>query len=224
RALARARRLVAPSEATAEALVAAGAAPGTVSVVEEGCDHLVEPDGAATDALLGALGVDGPYLLSVGTLEPRKNLPGLLGAFTLARGRLPEPWPLVVVGPPGWGRGLPPRPGVVMAGRVEPGVLSGLYARARCLAYVPLAEGFGLPAVEAMAAGTPVVASAIPSTAGQALEVDPRDEESMAEGLVLAASDETVRAGLIERGRVRAGALTWVAAARGHLAAWQEVA
>ena len=82
------------------------------------------------------------------------GLAGLVAAYQLARPRLAAPWPLVVVGPSGWGEhgGLDAE-GVVLAGQVEPAVLAGLYARCRCLAYVPLAEGFGLPVVEAMRDG-----------------------------------------------------------------------
>ncbi|HEX2275012.1 MAG TPA: glycosyltransferase, partial [Acidimicrobiales bacterium] len=94
------------------------------------------------------------------------------------------------------------------------------YARARVVAYVPLVEGFGLPAVEAMAAGAPVVASPMPSTGGAALEVDPLDTEAIAEALVGAATDESTRAALVEAGTRRAGALTWKATARRHHEIW----
>lgn len=229
RVLHRAARLVVPSLATAQALQEAGARPGTVRVVEEGCDHLAPPDQAGTAALLARLGVGGPYLLSVGTLEPRKNLPRLVAAFALARPRLPEPWPLVVVGPHGWQGAGPSWPatlpdGVVLAGSVPPGVLTALYAGARCLAYVPRLEGFGLPPVEAMAVGTPVVASPMPSTAGRALEVDPCDVEAIADGLVRVATDEATRSRLVEGGRARAAELTWAGAARAHIEIWRELA
>ena len=218
RALAGAAALVAPSEETAAALGDAGAR--RVEVVPEGCDHLAPPDPAAAAALLAPLGVAGPYLLSVGTREPRKNLPRVMRAYSRARARLPEPWPLVVVGPPGWGGPVDPVPGVVLAGRVGDGVLSALYAGARCLVYAPLLEGFGLPAVEAMRSGTPVVASPMPSTGGAALEVDPYDEEAMAAAMLVAAADEGVRSELCRRGAARAAALTWEAAARRHVDIW----
>ena len=76
-----------------------------MEVIPLGCDHLPPPDLDAAEELLGGLGVGGEYLLSVGTLEPRKNLPRLLEAYSLARSRLPEAWPLVLVGPRGWGPG-----------------------------------------------------------------------------------------------------------------------
>lgn len=226
RALVRTSRFVVPSDATAIALVEAGAKASTVVVVEEGCDHLAPVDSSATAALLASLGVRGSYLLCVGTLEPRKNLDRLVRAYATIRAQLPEPWPLVVVGPRGWGASgaLAGVPGVLLAGRVEPGVLSGLYAGARCVAYVPLMEGWGLPAVEAMSMGVPVVASPMPSTAGQALEVDPTDVESIGDGLRRAAGDDTARADLVARGRERASALTWEATARAHIAVWEDVA
>jgi glycosyltransferase involved in cell wall biosynthesis len=230
RAARRAAFFVVPSEKTAEALLAAGVGvtEAEVAIVEEGADHLGEPDGPAARALLDRLGVKGPYLLTVSTLEPRKNLDRLVQAYALTRPRLPEPWPLVVVGPNGWGpsrssAGQKPADGVVFAGAVDGGVLAAIYGGARCCAYVPIVEGFGLPVVEAMAQGTPVVSSPVPSSAGASLEVDPTSVASIAEGLVAAACDESTRADLVARGRKRAGSLRWVDAARAHVALWQRV-
>lgn len=215
-------RFVVPSAATAADLEAAGVAGERVSVIEEGCDHLPPPDPSATERLLARLGVRGPYLLSVGTLEPRKNLSRLVAAYALARTHLPEPWPLVVVGPAGWGPSLAPAQGVYLAGPVGESQLSGLYAGARCLAYVPLLEGFGLPPAEAMAAGTPVVASPVPSTGAAALEVDPYDVDAIADALVRAASDEEERERLSAAGKARTAGLTWERTARGHLDVWAQ--
>ena len=137
-------------------------------MIPMGSDHLPPPDSTAGAAHLARLGIHGPFLLSVGTLEPRKNQARLIEAYGRIRGSLPEPWPLVMVGPTGWGEQVAPATGVILAGLVSPAELSALYAMARLLAYVPLIEGFGLPPVEAMAFGTPVVASPLPSTAGAA--------------------------------------------------------
>ncbi|HEX2698800.1 MAG TPA: glycosyltransferase family 1 protein [Acidimicrobiales bacterium] len=233
RALARAARtaalLIVPSPETADEVVAAGAPASRVEVLDPmyGCDHLPPADGEGRVAALARLGVTGPYLLAVGTLEPRKNLSRLVEAYTRARPFLPDPWPLVLVGPAGWGvevDALRRVDGVKVAGPVSGAVLASLYAGAVCVAYVPLFEGYGLPAVEAMAAGVPLVASPVPSTAGTALEVDPLDVDAIAAGLVTAASDDRRRAELVTGGLLRASELTWKAAADRHVEAWRAVA
>jgi glycosyltransferase involved in cell wall biosynthesis len=226
RAIKRARVLAVPSPATADDLVDAGAPRTRVRVVTDpyGCNHLPPADAGMTAALLERLRIDSDYLLTVSTLEPRKNLRRLLAAYRAARPRLPEPWPLVVVGPSGWGEELAPEPGVVLAGAVSSPVLAGLYGRARLVAYVPLLEGFGLPAVEAMYACAPVVASPMPSTGGAAFEVDPRDTDAIADALVQVAGQEGVRSQLVTAGVLRSSELTWEAAARRHVELWSEVA
>lgn len=235
RALRRADALVVPSEPVAEALAGAGGGE-RVAVLPLGADHLPPPDHPAADALLERLGVAGPYLLSVGTLEPRKNLPRLVAGYAAARPALPGPWPLVVVGPPGWGDGGvtagldgdPPQ-GVVAAGPVADPVLAALYARARLFVYVPLTEGYGLPPLEAMAVGTPVVASSgVPSVAPPggppaALVVDPASVGAIAEGLLAAAVDGPLRTTLVERGTALARSRTWRDSARRHLDLWRSL-
>ena len=226
RAIRRAVVLAVPSPETADDLLAAGAPAERVRVLTDpyGCDHLPAPDTEATTELLRGLRVDGEYLLTVSTLEPRKNLRRLVAAYRAARPRLPEPWPLVVIGPSGWGEELAPEPGVVLAGQVPGPVLAGLYGRARLVAYVPLIEGFGLPAVEAMYACAPVVASPMPSTGGAAFEVSPTDVDAIADALAQVASQEGVRSQLVTAGVLRSSELTWEAAARRHVELWAEVA
>ncbi len=238
RALRRGTAFVVPSEPVAADLAAAGAPPDRIRLVPEGADHLAPPDGAGAAELLARLGVDGPFLLTVSTLEPRKNLGRLLTAHDRALARLPGPWPLLVVGPRGWGgadgSGAPgpdeARPLVRFTGPVSDGVLAALYTRAALFCYVPLAEGYGLPPLEAMSAGVPVVASsAVPSVvpdpggAPCALVVDPGDEVALAGALVEGAGDADRRAALVAAGRERARVRTWRAAAEGHLALWAEV-
>jgi glycosyltransferase involved in cell wall biosynthesis len=224
RALHHAAALVATCEPVARDLVAAGAPQDRVRVIPLGCDHLPPPDLAASQGLLDRLGVEGEFLLSVSTLEPRKNLPRLLEAYELARARLPDPWPLVMVGPQGWGERVVLGPGVVLAGQVGVATLAALYRRARLLVYVPLVEGFGLPPLEAMREGTPVVASCVPSAGDATMEVDPLDVEDIAEALVRVATDEKVRQQLVSSGRLHATAFTWARTARCYARLWDSLA
>jgi glycosyltransferase involved in cell wall biosynthesis len=224
RALSQASAFVVPSVDTADAVAAAAPRPVRIEVIEHGSDHLPAPADAVTDVLLRWLDVRGPFLLTVGTLEPRKNLRRLLRAYVAVRPSLPEPWPLVVVGPEGWGElGAVPA-GVVRAGPVRAAVLASLYRRARCLAYVPLLEGFGLPVVEAMRARLPVVSSPLPAAAGATRVVDPGDVDAIAYGLLKVSTDEAVRRELIAAGARRADGLTWATTARHHAALWRELA
>ena len=226
--------VVVPSRLVAADLEAFGVDAGRITVVPGGADHLPEPDPAAADALLGRLAVRGEFLLSVGTLEPRKNVDRLAQAFARVRPSLPGPWTMLVVGPTGWGPG-PQRPretdGVVFAGSVSDPVLADLYRRARAFAYVPLTEGYGLPPLEAMRAGTPVVVSdEVPSVhdlgvvePAPAVIVDPLQVEDIAAGLHAVLTDDAVRAELAGRGREYALARTWRAAAHAHLTLWRSL-
>ena len=226
RALGRSQAVVVPSHRTARVLAqTVGGRDRRVHVIEEGSDHLPPPDFEGASQLLPTVGVTThSYVLSVSTLEPRKNLPRLLAAYRAARPRLPEPWPLVVVGPEGWGPSLPPEEGVVFTGYVDEGVKAALMAQAQMLVYVPLLEGFGLPPLEAMASGAPVVASPMPSIGEAALEVAPTDTNAIADAIVQVAVDDILRARLVSAGRRRAAELTWAEAARRHLHVWESIA
>ncbi len=222
RALRRSGRFVVPADVVADDLAEAGAARDTITVIPMGSDHLPPPDFEASAARLARMGVRGPFLLSVGTLEPRKNQVRLIEAYGRIRRSLPAPWPLVMVGPTGWGERVPQAPGVLLAGLVSARELSALYATARLVAYVPLIEGFGLPPVEAMRFGAPVVASPLPSTAGAAFEVDPHSTDSIAEGILTVATDEAERQRLQTLGLARSAELTWSAIAHRHVLLWEE--
>ncbi len=213
--------LIVPSSDTADELMEQGVDSNRIEVIEAGCDHLVPPDHLQTNQLLSDLGVVDKYILTVSTLEPRKNLFRLIQAHQLALERKYYDYPLVVVGPQGWGEDLEASKGVFRTGKVSSEVLSGLYSQALCMAYVPLFEGFGLPAVEAMSFGTPVVASKIPSTKGACFEVDPLDVDSIAKGLAQVCTNTALQTELIEAGFSRTSQLSWRKSAKQHLSIWQ---
>ena len=235
-ALTRVRRnaasVVVPSRLVAADLESLGVDPARITVVLGGADHLPDPDPVATDALLARMGVRGEFLLTVSTLEPRKNMDRLVEAFGRVRPALPHPWPLVVVGPAGWGP-RPTRPrhsdGVVFAGAVPDPVLVELYRRARAFAYVPLTEGYGLSPLEAMRAGTPTVVSReVPSVhdlgatePAPAVIVDPLDVDDIAAGLAAVLTDEGLRSELSARGMRHVLPRTWQAAARACVTLWR---
>ncbi|MEO7648777.1 MAG: glycosyltransferase family 1 protein [Gemmatimonadaceae bacterium] len=165
-----------------------------------------------------------PYVLFVGTPQPRKNLGRLASAVKLlsTRGQLLR---LVIAGSEGWGEIEMDRSDVTFTGHVSHQRLRALYQHAECLALVSLHEGFGLPALEAMVAGTPVVgarAGAIPEvTGGAAVLVDPLDIESIAAGII-EATDR--RSELVLAGRRRAADFSWTNAAELTVAVYHELA
>lgn len=175
---------------------------------------------ATVRSLLGAHGVEGPFTLYAGTREPRKNLARLAEAHARASSAHRDLGPLVLVGPEGWG-GETPADAVVL-GLVDRDVLRGLYRDATLVVYVPRAEGFGLPPVEALSQGTRVVASTTtPSVAAndEVVRVDPLDVDAIAEGLVAALAQDDGPAARARR-RASVADLTWRNVALDHLEAW----
>jgi glycosyltransferase involved in cell wall biosynthesis len=164
----------------------------------------------------------GDYVLAVSTLEPRKNLPRLVEAYRRAD---LNGLPLLVAGAAGWGGVRVEGDGVRWLGEVQDDALARLYRGARAVAYVSLYEGFGLPVLEAMACGAPVVAAragALEEVAGgAAVLVDPRDPDAIAAGLseAIERHDELAPLGI-----ARARAFDWGKVARQTLAVYREAA
>ena len=225
--------LVVTSQLVASDLQRDGVDPDRITIVRGGSDHLSDEDLTGADSLLERLGVRGPFLLTVGTLEPRKNIARLVDAFVSVRSSVPDV-ALVVVGPTGWGEAAPrdvARLDVHFTGGVSDAVLAGLYRRARAFAYVPLTEGYGLPPLEAMRAGLPAVVSReVPSAhdvgdpaPAPARLVDPLDVEDIAAGTLEVLTDDILRADLVMRGERHAAARTWHDAAHRHLQLWERL-
>ena len=168
------------------------------------------------------------YLLYAGTIEPRKNVAGLLAAYARLPQSLRRQVPLLLVGVAGWGRQIVDewidrhalRSQVRLLGYVDDEVLARLYAGARALVWPTLYEGFGLPPLECMACGTPVITSrlaALPEVAGQAaLLVDPQDEDQLGEAMARILQDRPLAEALRSAGLTRAARFTWSQCASGH--------
>ncbi|MHB0856228.1 MAG: glycosyltransferase family 4 protein [Anaerolineae bacterium] len=236
RFLRRADAVIADSEATRQdATSLYGVAPERISVVYPGVHPRFRPvERAEVDALRQRYGLPARYLLFVGTLEPRKNLPALLKAY---RALLQDGVRvgLVLVGKLGWRteayqaslRALAPEDLVVTPGYVPDDELPALYTGAELLAFPSLYEGFGFPVLEAMACGTPVVCanvSSLPEVVGDAaIQVDPHDIAALSAALRRVLEDVTLREALAQRGIERAATFTWERTVRETLAVYRRV-
>ncbi|MCC2956852.1 glycosyltransferase family 4 protein [Massilia sp. IC2-477] len=207
-----------------------GVNPNRVSVVYCGVDDewLTPPDAEGVAATLAEYKLNPGYFLTVGTLQPRKNVERLLDAWLLLPKPLRDERALVVVGARGWRcEALVARLQAAQADSenvvwldklTDSQALRHLYAGAGVFAFPSLYEGFGIPVVEAFASRVPVVASNASSlpevTQGAALEVNPLDTTLLAEALATLATNAAERARCIAAGRARAEQLTWHATAR----------
>jgi glycosyltransferase involved in cell wall biosynthesis len=180
-----------------------------------------------------AFNIDGPFVLYVGTIEPRKNLVRLIRAWQRIRQRGVIPHRLVLVGSRGWQdraiyqevRSIADDAGIIFTGYVPLEDLPALYSAADAFAFPSLYEGFGLPVIEAMACSTPVLISSTPAlveVAGDAaLQVDAYSVEAISLGLERILTDEVLRGELRARGLRRAQAYSWPATATQTLQVYQ---
>lgn len=232
----RAAAIIAVSEATRRDLIAQLEVPAErVHVAPNGVDHRrffprYRPEARQRAGLM--LGIEPPYILALGTLEPRKNLPALLRAYARLGRDVPR---LVLAGARGWGEGalfklvkeLGLQERVRFTGYVPEAVLPDLYAGARLFVYPSLYEGFGLPVLEALASGAPVITSntsSLPEVAGDAaLLVDPTSVDELTRVMRRVLDSKQLRDELRTKGPKQAAKFSWERTARQTLAIYASV-
>jgi len=223
----RAARVVTVSEFQRREIVEVlGIDPARITVAHNGVDPIFRAPAAAPPS------VPPPYFLAVGNLQPRKNLSLLIAAYERARARRPDlPERLVIVGQDAFAaqgvheraRALRDQGWITFTGYVDDGALVALLQGATAFTYPSLYEGFGLPPVEAMAAGVPCLVSDIPVmreiVGDAALRLPPAEVEAWSDALLVLSGDEDKRRELARRGRERSLRYTWQASARAVLSA-----
>lgn len=232
--LAQADRIITVSEAIRrEAIEDFGISPERVVAIHNGVDvsrYCPQTPEALRAARL-RWNLPEHFVLFVGTLEPRKNLDTLLIAYETLPAAVRARYPLVIAGGKGWGT-LPERfqceeANIIRLGFVPESELPALYGAASLLAYPSWYEGFGLPVLEAMACGCPVVTSTDPAlmevSGDAALCVPPEDSQSLGKALLMMLEDAEFRTRCIREGLHRAASFTWDASASKHAALFQDV-
>lgn len=235
-ALRRARCCVVPSQATADELVrVAHADPSRLQVAHHGVDPSVfaPPPAAAMDAARRRIGLrpDQQYIAFLATLEPRKNVPALVRAWVSAAQGRANPPVLVLAGGAGWDDDLdaaiadvPPELTLTRPGYLPVELLAGFLGGAEIVAYPSLGEGFGLPVLEAMACGAPVLTTsrlALPEVGGDAVAYTEPDAPSIAAALATLLDDTDRRKALAAAGIARAAGFTWDDCAAAHVVAYE---
>ncbi|HEX7097564.1 MAG TPA: glycosyltransferase family 1 protein [Acidimicrobiales bacterium] len=202
--------------------------PARVVTVPNGVDAIAAAEPGAGVALAGGA----PYVLALGTVEPRKNYPALLRAFDAVADKMPGVR-LVIAGPDGWDSArfeetlaaCRHRDRVTRIGMVDEDRRAALLRDAHALVYPSLYEGFGLPPLEAMSVGVPVLATDIGAVrevaADAALLVPTGDDTALAEALVRIVEDDALRTDLAHRGRLRAASYDWSKTAAGLVALYE---
>jgi alpha-1,3-rhamnosyl/mannosyltransferase len=236
RILQRADALIAVSEATRnDAVRILKLVPEKIRVIHHGvADPFFRVTPGDSEAVRTRHGLHRPYLLFVGTIEPRKNVDLLLKAYEGLPSSIREEFDLALAGPPGWAQAetmarlRQPSPGVRYLGYVAEQDLPGLFAGATAFVYPSLYEGFGFPVAQAMAAGTPVITSAVSAlpeiAGGAAILIDPRSEGELRGAMQEILTSPSERGRLIELGRENARRFSWVECARQSLRFFEEVA
>lgn len=230
----RASKIITPSNGIKTELCEAfGIHPDKVSVTPEAPRPVFKK--RKDPALLRRLGIEGDFILFVGTIEPRKNLRRLVEAFDQMLRKTSLSAKLVIAGGQGWmmdsfvssleERGVSDR--VCLTGYLEDEDLCGLYSTCAAFIYPSLYEGFGLPPLEAMACGAPVITSRTPAlieTVGSAARlVDPEDVDDIARAMTEMLSDEKVRVHYGELGKNHVKKFSWEQTARKTLDVYREV-
>jgi glycosyltransferase involved in cell wall biosynthesis len=239
RAVRHADQIIAVSQSTKHDLVRMlGTPEDKISVIYEAADPLFRPIDQATALQHVEALYDLPedFILFVSTIEPRKNVSGLLRAYRRLRDDYKLTPALVLAGAPGWLSDdvhalvdkLELRPHCFFLGRVDSHDLRYLYNAARCLVHPAFYEGFGLTPLEAMACGTPVVASnvsSLPEVVGDAaMLVDPQHDEEITVALWRVLTDQALRETLRAKGLQRAAAFSWQRAAEQTMAVYRKTA
>ena len=234
--LQRADGLIAVSEATRlDAIRVLGIAERKIRTIYSGVtDRFFQVTAQDAEAVRARHGLSRPYLLFVGAIEPRKNLETLLDAHGDLTASVREEFDLVVAGPPGWktektlARLRQSERGIRYLGYVPEPDMPGLFAGATAFVYPSLYEGFGFPIAQAMAAGTPVITSAVsamPEIVGEAgVLVDPRSRMELRDAMQALLTSPPRRAELIRLGRKNAQRFSWAECARQSLEFFRDVA
>jgi len=216
-----------------------GIAPERVTAVPLAAAVRFSPvrDERELDRVRNKYGINGKYILTVGSIQPRKNIPRLIRAYSmLCRERNLEPLPkLVVVGKRGWlyedtlatAETSTVRDRIILTGYVDDKDLPALYSAASCFVYPSYFEGFGIPPLEAMRGATPTITgdrTCFPEIIGDAgLMVDPFDERAIMRGIARVLTEQTLRDELIEKGLERANSYDWLKTARQTLDVYESV-